>query len=127
MKNMNFVAGFQNGHAISIRMRKRMSIRKRPGHTGTRRKYIDLKQKVGQNFRSTKVDGSKPPSGIYVYTRPFRIESKGQSPARNCHFERFNGFFIAACHKLEVDINYLARSGVDIIETGWNLSVEKRM
>jgi hypothetical protein len=30
-----------------------------------------------------------------------------------------------ASHKLEVDIYYLARSGVDIIETGWNPSVEK--
>jgi hypothetical protein len=28
-------------------------------------------------------------------------------------------FFCNACHKLEVDIYYLARSGVDIIETGW--------
>jgi hypothetical protein len=32
-----------------------------------------------------------------------------------------------ACHKLEVDKYFLARSGVDIIETGWNLSLEKRM
>jgi hypothetical protein len=31
-------------------------------------------------------------------------------------------FFCDACHKLEVDIYFLARSGVDIIETGWNLS-----
>jgi hypothetical protein len=36
-------------------------------------------------------------------------------------------FFCDACHKLEDDIHYLARSGVDIIETGWNLSSEKRM
>jgi hypothetical protein len=28
---------------------------------------------------------------------------------------------------LEVDMYYLARSGVDIMETGWNLSLEKRM
>jgi hypothetical protein len=34
-------------------------------------------------------------------------------------------FFCDACHKLEVDKYYLARSGVDIIETGWNLSLEK--
>jgi hypothetical protein len=34
-------------------------------------------------------------------------------------------FFCGACHKLEVDIYYLARSGVDLIETGWNLSLEK--
>jgi hypothetical protein len=36
-------------------------------------------------------------------------------------------FFCDACHKLEVDIYFLARSVVDIIETGWNLSIEKRM
>jgi hypothetical protein len=36
-------------------------------------------------------------------------------------------FFCDACHTLEVEIYYLARSGVDIIETGWNLSVEKRV
>jgi hypothetical protein len=36
-------------------------------------------------------------------------------------------FFCDACHKLEVDIYYLARSGVNIIETGWNLRLEKRM
>jgi hypothetical protein len=36
-------------------------------------------------------------------------------------------FFCDACHKLQVDIYYLARSGVDIIETGWSLSLEKRM
>jgi hypothetical protein len=32
-----------------------------------------------------------------------------------------------ACHTLEVDMYYLARSGVDIIEMGWNQSLEKRM
>jgi hypothetical protein len=36
-------------------------------------------------------------------------------------------FFCEACYKLEVDIYYLARSGVDIIETGWNLCLEKRV
>jgi hypothetical protein len=35
--------------------------------------------------RITKVDGSRPSSGIYVYTRPFRIESKGESSAENSH------------------------------------------
>jgi hypothetical protein len=46
---------------------------------------MNQKQKEGKKFRSTKVDGSRPSSGIYVYTRPFRIETKGQSPARNFH------------------------------------------
>jgi hypothetical protein len=36
-------------------------------------------------------------------------------------------FFCDACDKLEVDMYYLARSGVDITETGWNLCLEKSM
>jgi hypothetical protein len=36
-------------------------------------------------------------------------------------------FFCDACHKLEIDIYYVARCGVDIIEMGWNLRLEKRM
>jgi hypothetical protein len=30
-------------------------------------------------------------------------------------------------YKLEVEIYYLVHSGVDIIETGWNRRLEKRM
>jgi hypothetical protein len=33
-------------------------------------------------------------------------------------------FFCDARHALEVDVYYFARSGVDIIETGWNLRLE---
>jgi hypothetical protein len=35
-----------------------------------------------------KVDRSRQSSGIYVYTRPSRIESKGKSPAGTWPFER---------------------------------------
>jgi hypothetical protein len=36
-------------------------------------------------------------------------------------------FIFDACHRFEVDTYFLARSDDDIIETGWNLSLEKRM
>jgi hypothetical protein len=86
MKNMTSLEVFENDHAISIGERKRMSIRQRPGHTWTRRKEMWIKkQKEGWNFRSTKVDGFRPSSGIYVYTKHFRIESKGKSSAETCH------------------------------------------
>jgi hypothetical protein len=32
-----------------------------------------------------------------------------------------------ACHELKVELYYVARSGVDMIETGWTRSVEKRI
>jgi hypothetical protein len=46
-----------------------MSIRRRPGHTGTRRKEILIKIEVRIELSNTKVNGSRPSSGIYVLMR----------------------------------------------------------
>jgi hypothetical protein len=57
---------------------------------------VNFKKNEGLNFRSTTIDGFRPSSGVYVYTRPFRIESKGNSSAESSHFERCNGLTFAA-------------------------------
>jgi ABC-type sulfate transport system substrate-binding protein len=45
-----------------------------------------------------------------------------------CNFVVINCYHLEIINvELEVDIYILARSGVDIIETEWNLSLEKHM
>jgi hypothetical protein len=53
---------------------------------------MNLKRKEGRNFCSMKVNGPRPSFGIYVYTRPFRIESKGKLLAGTSHFGDAKGF-----------------------------------
>jgi hypothetical protein len=57
---------------------------------------------------------------VFMCTPNLTVSNKKESRQRR-------PYFCDARHKLEVDIYFLARSGVDIIETGWNLNLEKRM
>jgi hypothetical protein len=46
---------------------------------------MNQKQKGGWSFRINKVDGSSSSRGIYSYTRPVRIRSKGRTFAGHSH------------------------------------------
>jgi hypothetical protein len=62
---------------------------------------------------------------VFMYAPDLSVSNQKDSPQRRTAVLSDVTDFLN--HKFEVDIYYLARSGVDIIELGWNLSVEKPM
>jgi hypothetical protein len=67
-EEQDFVTGFQNDDAKSIGERKRMPIRQRPGHTGTRQKEMCIKnRKKDKTFAVRKLMGPDHQVAVFMF------------------------------------------------------------
>jgi hypothetical protein len=91
MKNMTSLNVLKRPFNIDWREKRNIDMPTAWAYLNSTERDVNSKQKEGWNFRRTKVDWSRLSSGIYIYARPFHIESKGKSSAETCHFEQING------------------------------------
>jgi hypothetical protein len=84
MKKHNFDTAYQNGRTILIWGKNRESrYTAAVAYWNSTNKDMNQNQKEILSFRNMKLDWSTPPLGIYLFTRPLHIGSKGKSCAGN--------------------------------------------
>jgi hypothetical protein len=123
----DFVTGFQNDHAISIWVRKKVSIRQWPGITGTRQKEVCIENgKKDRTFAARKLMGPDH-HRVFMYTSDLFISNQKECRQRRLAiFKRFNGR-LQSCYVVENSMSDLGFKPREVWKQPYRLPAEGRL